>query len=73
MSKFVISVNDSEDKLEGYYSSTTNSDGLLTEDLNEANVFLTKTEARTIAGRYQSLNADKDVAVVAVTVVIKPA
>lgn len=71
MSKFVISVNDAEDELEGYYSSTTAADGLLAEDLNEANVFLTKTEARTIAGRYQSLNADKDVSVKEVQVTVK--
>ncbi|MEH2437365.1 MAG: hypothetical protein V7K25_24545 [Nostoc sp.] len=71
MSKFVISVNDAEDKLLGYYSSTTTSDGLLAEDLNEANIFLTKSDARSVAGRYQSLNADNDVSVKEVTVAVK--
>ena len=71
MAKFVISVNGEDDELKGYHSSTTGSDGLLTEDLNEANIYLTKAEARTVAGRYQSLNADTEVLVKSVEVTVK--
>ncbi|MEH2278918.1 MAG: hypothetical protein V7K40_30055 [Nostoc sp.] len=71
MAKFVISVNDADDELKGYHSSTTASDGLLVEDLNEANIYLTKAEARTIAGRYQALNPDNDVSVKEVAVTVK--
>ena len=71
MPKFVVSVNGEDDQLKGYYSSTTGSDGLLTVDLNEANIYLTKTEARTVAGRYQALNADNEALVKSVQVTVK--
>ncbi|MEH2070282.1 MAG: hypothetical protein V7K47_19350 [Nostoc sp.] len=71
MSKFVISIADADNKLKGYYSSTTASDGLLTEDLNAANIFSSKAEARAVAGRYQSLNPDVEVLVKSVEVTVK--
>jgi hypothetical protein len=63
MTKFVVSVAGLEDGAEQYYSSTTASNGLLTDDLNAAHLFSSKAEARTVAGRYQALNADSDVSV----------
>lgn len=71
MPSFVISVENDNNELKGYYSSTTGSDGLLTQDLNAANLFSSKAEARTIAGRYQSLNADDEVSVKSVEVTVK--
>lgn len=71
MPGYVISVEDDNNELKGYYSSTTGSDGLLVEDLNAANLFSSKAEARTIAGRYQSLNADDEVSVKSVEVTVK--